>query len=716
MRTILFFAMMAVMLNITAQPANDNPCGAIAIPVENTGCEATTVYSYTGATITPGLYGGCINATADNDVWYKITVPSNGQFSFNMAAAPGESQLIIGSWYLDGNCSNQLVPFQSNNGISCFFSLPYTGYAKELTPGSTAYLRIYKPNNSASTSGSFKMCVSNTNALSDEPCNAGFLPVDAADPLSQTCEPTRQFNFTGATLTPSIPNPSCLYSGYYSLVRDVWFKVRVPSSGKINLAIRSDGSWINNSWNILTYNAASCNGPFTELACTQWNGVAVYPLLMSSTFTNLTPNSVLYCRLVANSSAAQPEGQVKICVSEYNTTPTVNNTSKVGIGIDTPFAKLDVVGTGIFRDKITAGKDVEVRGNLIVQGNIIGKYGNTSIQTNTTQSGNLTLKGMISTDSLSFSNRLGNHLSLYGGLGAVPQYGFGIQSGLLQMYSDAAGSNIAFGYGNSNVFNERVRIINQGEYGMILKGRLQLQTGTQSAGLWLNNTANTTGTAFIGMAADNQVGFYGATGAAWGLSMNTTTGNVGIGINGTAAARPLSFPAALGEKILLYPGGVGEVGIGVYGGELRLHCDIPGGKVSFGTQDNAGNFDQTALAQRNGAYAFSVLGSLWVNGTTYASDERFKKNISPIASPLQKLLLLNGVEYEMRAEDFPQNHFTPGRQIGLIAQNVEKVIPDAVNEKDGYKGVDYARLVPLLIESIKELKKEIDALKAQVSH
>ncbi|WP_216072628.1 hypothetical protein, partial [Acinetobacter baumannii] len=61
-------------------------------------------------------------------------------------------------------------------------------------------------------------------------------------------------------------------------------------------------------------------------------------------------------------------------------------------------------------------------------------------------------------------------------------------------------------------------------------------------------------------------------------------GNVGIGTNNPV--KPLSFPAALGEKILLYPGGVGEVGIGVYGNELRLHADNPGAAVSFGTQTN----------------------------------------------------------------------------------------------------------------------------------
>jgi hypothetical protein len=194
--------------------------------------------------------------------------------------------------------------------------------------------------------------------------------------------------------------------------------------------------------------------------------------------------------------------------------------------------------------------------------------------------------------------------------------------------------------------------------------------------------------------------------------MNTTTGNVGIGMNGAAAQVPLQFSNALGlTKISLFRGSYGDMGIGSYGGELRLQNDIPNGKVSMGVLETTGSFTELAKAERNGVYAFAIFGSLWANGVTYSSDERFKQNITPIESPLQKLLQLNGVEYEMKTGAFAKNNFQPGRQIGLLAQNVEKVIPEAVNEKDGYKGVDYARLVPLLIESIKELKKEIDALK-----
>jgi hypothetical protein len=189
--------------------------------------------------------------------------------------------------------------------------------------------------------------------------------------------------------------------------------------------------------------------------------------------------------------------------------------------------------------------------------------------------------------------------------------------------------------------------------------------------------------------------------------------NGNMGLSGVVnPTRPLSFPAILGEKILLYPGGTGEVGIGVYGNELRLHCDNPGSMVSFGTQDNAGVFTQAGRFQLSGGFGLYVNGNIWANGTTYASDARFKTDITPIGSPLQKLLQIEGVEYKMKSTEFVKNNFSDQRQMGLLAQNVEKIVPEAVNELDGYKGVDYARLVPLLIESIKEQQKQIDELKA----
>jgi hypothetical protein len=678
-----------------AQPTNDNACGAITIPVENLGCEPTTVYSYTGATWSSGSANTWCENFQNLDVWHKFTVPANGQAIVSIDATDGNAYTAE---LYTGTCTGLTIFNSFSMGYPCLYTNSPTEKLRAftgLTPGTEVYMRVYRrfQNTAAYANGAIKICVSNNNVLADDPCSAGFFQLDPADPLGQDCLPVDNYAWAGATLTPAIPNPSCISPMPPGNVRDVWFKLRVPASGKLRVNHTYNGT------TITAYTATACNGTFTELACG----------FFGFNWTNLTPNSIVYIRIFryTGTGGVLTDGNAKICAAESNQVPGANNSAgKVGIGIDTPFAKLDVVGNAIFRDKVTALGSIETRGDLIVAGNILSKYGNTKLPNNTSVGGQLSL------DSLVFSNRLGNHISLYGGAGNTPQYGIGIQGGTLQLYGDVAASSIALGYGNSNAFTERARIINSGESAMTLNGRLAIRTGTQSAGVWLNNAANTVSTAFVGMASDNQVGFYGATGALFGLTMNTTTGNVGIGLNGAAAQVPLQFSNALGlTKISLYRGAYGDVGIGAYGGELRLQNDIPNGKVSLGVLETTGAFTELAKAERNGAFAFSIFGSLWVNGTTYASDERFKQNITPIASPLEKLLQLNGVEYEMKTTGFPANNFQPGRQIGLLAQNVEKIIPEAVNEKDGYKGVDYARLVPLLIESIKELKKEIDALK-----
>ncbi len=696
------FIISSFFTTVFGQPANDNACGAITLIVENLGCEPTTIYSYTGATWSSGSGNTFCNSYQNFDVWYKFTVPANGEVQVTFAPTTTDFNMSA-EFYSSTSCTGLTILNQNTNGFPCMYASSNSGgdgFFKNLVPGSTIYVRVYKLYFQDAV-GSFKMCISNTNQLADEPCTAGFFPIESADPLGQPCVAAKPFAWTGATLTPAVPNPSCGIINAAD-VRDVWFKVRVPASGKISLNFNTIGG---STTFIAMYTAPSCNGPFSEIYCGFYGGQ----------FTTLVPNSVIYCRVYVYSGGPVNSGSANICVAAFNSVPGINDSQKVGIGIDTPFAKLDVVGTGIIRGKLTVGADIETRGNLIVQGNIIGKYGTAVLQGNTTIQG-----GPLKIDSLDLGSRLGNRVALYGGLGNSPKYGLGIQSSLLQMFSDMPNTNIAFGHGNSYNFTERARIINQGEYGMRLKGRLQLETGTNSAGIWLNNAANTVSPAFIGMVADNMVGFFGS-GAGWGLTMNTTTGNVGIGLNTGGAARPLSFPATLGEKILLYPGIAGEVGIGVYGNELRLHADNPEGKVSFGTQTNAGVYSENALAQRNGAYAFSVLGSLWVNGTTYASDQRFKQNILPLNSSLDKLLQLQGVSYNMNTEAYKQNHFNSGKDIGLIAQDVQKIIPEVVGEKDGYLGIDYAKLVPLLIEAIKEQNKkiekqqqEIETLKKQV--
>ena len=98
----------------------------------------------------------------------------------------------------------------------------------------------------------------------------------------------------------------------------------------------------------------------------------------------------------------------------------------------------------------------------------------------------------------------------------------------------------------------------------------------------------------------------------------------------------------------------------------------------------------------------------------YTSDIRLKDNIEVIKGSLDKIDGIRGVEFDWN-EKAPGWARERGHDVGVIAQEVEKVLPEVVQKrKNGYLGVDYKRIIPLLIESVKELKQEIEDLKKKV--
>jgi len=116
------------------------------------------------------------------------------------------------------------------------------------------------------------------------------------------------------------------------------------------------------------------------------------------------------------------------------------------------------------------------------------------------------------------------------------------------------------------------------------------------------------------------------------------------------------------------------------------------------------------------------------NITAFYSDERLKENIEPITNGLDKVTQLRGVTFNSNQLAKDNGYLDDSKQAGVIAQDVQKVLPEAVKlapfdtdfvddklvSKSGenYLTVQYEKLVPLLIEAIKDLKKEIDELKA----
>ena len=92
------------------------------------------------------------------------------------------------------------------------------------------------------------------------------------------------------------------------------------------------------------------------------------------------------------------------------------------------------------------------------------------------------------------------------------------------------------------------------------------------------------------------------------------------------------------------------------------------------------------------------------------SDIRLKDNIKSIDKALDKVNSIQGIEFDWIEKE--EVHGNSGHDIGVIAQEIEKVLPDIVTTRDnGYKAVKYEKIVPLLIEAIKDLSKQVDGLK-----
>jgi hypothetical protein len=140
------------------------------------------------------------------------------------------------------------------------------------------------------------------------------------------------------------------------------------------------------------------------------------------------------------------------------------------------------------------------------------------------------------------------------------------------------------------------------------------------------------------------------------------------------------------------------------------------------------NSTQAATSPSTGALVVNggvgINGNMYVTGSTFSntpSDRRLKENITTIENPLELLSKITGTRFDwidsyiesLGGED---GNFVKKRDMGVIAQDVEQVLPEIVGTKqDGFKTVKYEKLIPLLIESIKALSVEVTDLKEQLA-
>jgi len=189
------------------------------------------------------------------------------------------------------------------------------------------------------------------------------------------------------------------------------------------------------------------------------------------------------------------------------------------------------------------------------------------------------------------------------------------------------------------------------------------------------------------------------------LTNSSVTVSAGTGMSGGGAV-------SLGGTVTLTNAGVTSAvagtGVGVSAGTGAVTFSIG---QAVGTGANV-QFNALGVGTAAGPTAGLIRATNDVVAY-FSSDERLKENVLTIPNSLDILKQINGYYFDW----IPMEgvHENEGHDIGVIAQEVEKVLPEVVTTRDnGYKAVKYEKLVALLIQTNKELLERVEALEAKI--
>jgi hypothetical protein len=148
-----------------------------------------------------------------------------------------------------------------------------------------------------------------------------------------------------------------------------------------------------------------------------------------------------------------------------------------------------------------------------------------------------------------------------------------------------------------------------------------------------------------------------------------------------------------------------------YNGDFKIRTESDGLSVRNALRSYDADLNLNRVGSTSARLRITSGSTISDQDLTVNSDERIKDNIELIDSALDKVQAIRGVTYNRTDTDDPEKEHT-----GVIAQDVEKVLPQVVHEDDqGIKSVAYGNMVGLLIEAIKEQQTQIDDLKAEVT-
>jgi hypothetical protein len=381
-----------------------------------------------------------------------------------------------------------------------------------------------------------------------------------------------------------------------------------------------------------------------------------------------------------------------------------------------------------------------------------------------TNGGNVGIGTTTPNAPLGFPPLLGKKITLYPG--ATGDVGMAVQGNLLQIYSDNPNADIAFGYDQGGTMTERMRIKANGNVGIGTTSpqkNLSVQNGMN-----IDQADGNTGSPFNAITFGNSSGEgigskRNAGGNQWGLDFYTNSinrmsitngGNVGIGIttpvntldvtgntvNAGNFVNTSSISGYVGVQASCNNtanNGYGIIGYGGYAGVLG-QASLPGTGNRYGLIGLAAGGGTSAYGIYGSAsggatsvYSGYFAGDVYCNGNYFGSDRKLKNDIKPLSDALSIINQLKPSVYTFKTNEYKQMNLPEGLQYGLIADEVQQVVPGAVKKAvqpaeyenhDGHTGkklsnevefnaVNYTEMIPILIAAMKEQQVMIEDLK-----
>ena len=424
---------------------------------------------------------------------------------------------------------------------------------------------------------------------------------------------------------------------------------------------------------------------------------------------NIAANTIGSSEIAANAINAS-----ELADDAVDTAAIVNDAVTLGTKTSGNYVSTLQAGTALSSSGATSGEGIAHSISLDNTSVTAGSYGSASaIPTFTVDAqGRLTAAGNVTVDTYSGWSLQADS----GGAGSVPE-------GTVVDIAGGEGIDTAFAGSTVTVSGEDATTTNKG---IASFNATDFSVSSGAVSLVHEHIEDIVGGMLTGGGATS-VAYNDATGSVTisSTDTNTDTNTTNFNINANGAANE---NISAGETIRF--DGSGATSVTRSGNTISISSTDTNTDTNTVTTNLAGT--GVSVSSGTGNSTISIGQAVATNSTVqfgevrstgdiiayYSSDLALKENINPISNALDKVSQLGGYSFDWKDTHLENrggldDMFVKKSDVGIIAQEVQKVLPEAVGKReDGTLGVRYELLVPLLVESIKELKKEIQSLKS----